>query len=72
MNDELIIGLRYTLVAGAMLSTLTTNPDLQRCIALPIDRVRFWYSRLRERFLAPTAKGTGKRFWEIDMTEFEP
>lgn len=72
MNPELVLSLHTTLLVSTFLSTLSLHPGLQRAVDLPVARLRLWYERFKEAFRSPRPSPSRKRFWEIDMTEFEP
>jgi hypothetical protein len=72
MNPELVLSLHTTLLVSAFLSTLSLHPELKHSVDLPAARLRLWYERLKETFRSSRRLSSAKRFWEIDMTEFEP
>ena len=72
MNHELVLSLHTTLLVSAFLSTLSIHPGLIHAVDLPVARLRLWYERFKETFRSPRPSSSAKRFWEIDMTEFEP
>jgi hypothetical protein len=72
MNPELVLSIHTTLLVSAFLSTLTLHPELQRSVDRPAARFRLWYERLKQALRPSPPDAKARRFWEIDMTEFEP
>ena len=72
MNTELVLSLHTTLLVSAFFSTLSLHPELQRSVDLPAARLRLLLQRCKEALRPPRQAAKAKRFWEIDMTEFEP
>jgi hypothetical protein len=72
MENDLVNGLRYTLVFSAFFMTLTIHDDLHQAAAIPFKRFWGWCLRLSESFRTRRPENRARSFWEIDMTEFEP
>jgi len=72
MNIELLIGLRNLLAVSVILSIGCLQAETSFAVARPFlslwRRIRIFQTFIADRFRS----SRHERFWEIDMTKFEP
>ena len=72
MQIELLVGLRNLAAFGVFAAALALQPEISFAVVRPF--VSFWMRLriLRTSIMARFRSSRGERFWEIDMTKFEP
>jgi hypothetical protein len=72
MNDILVMNLRNTLLFCAILSTASLAPQASTGVFRMLLKLRHGITILRQYLKAGYTKTASSRFWEVDMTKFEP
>lgn len=72
MQIELLVNLRNLVALGILVFAATFQPEISFAAVQPF--VSFWrrLQILRTSIMTRFRSSQGERFWEIDMTKFEP
>jgi archaellum component FlaG (FlaF/FlaG flagellin family) len=72
METSLLLGLRNVLFIGALLTATSVVPGLSTDANRLLLRIRQQVKDLRQSIKAWLRNHPSEKFWEIDMTKFEP
>jgi hypothetical protein len=73
MNDNQIMMLRSALIFSALFTTLSLHPVSCQGLVRPVLTAWNRFKRFQATLHRPMSKKRdAQRFWEIDMSEFEP